>query len=51
MGIDPGKSGGICILDDENIYTLSMTNKTEMDIYRHFKAYKVIGRAEPISLS
>ena len=25
--------------------------KTEMDIYRHFKAYKVIGRAEPISLS
>ena len=33
MGIDPGKSGGICILDDENIYTLSMTNKTEMDIY------------------
>jgi hypothetical protein len=25
--------------------------KTEMDIYRHFKAYKVVGRAEPISLS
>ena len=25
--------------------------KTEMDIYRYFKAYKVVGRAEPISLS
>ena len=25
--------------------------KTEMDIYRYIKAYKVVGRAEPISLS
>jgi len=25
--------------------------KTEMDMYRHFKAYKVLGRANPISLS
>ena len=25
--------------------------KTEMDMYRFFKAYKVIGRANPISLS
>ena len=25
--------------------------KTEMDMYRHFKAYKVVGRTSPISLS
>jgi hypothetical protein len=25
--------------------------KTEMDMYRHFKAYKVLGRCTPISLS
>ena len=27
------------------------TKKTEMDMYRHFKAYKVLGRGNPISLS
>ncbi len=27
------------------------TKKSEMDMYRHFKAYKVLGRCSPISLS
>ena len=27
------------------------TKKSEMDMYRHFKAYKVLGRCNPISLS
>jgi len=27
------------------------TKKSEMDVYRHFKAYKVLGRCNPISLS
>lgn len=35
MGIDPGKTGGIAIINPvaNTVETLSMTNKTEMDIY------------------
>jgi len=29
----------------------SDTKKSEMDMYRYFKAFKVLGRANPISLS
>ena len=36
---------------DGVILTPLKKKKTEMDMYRYFKAYKVIGRANPISLS
>ena len=32
MGIDPGKNGGIAIVGDD-VFVLSLSNKTEMDIY------------------
>ena len=36
---------------DGIILTPLQKKKTEMDMYRYFKAYKVIGRCNPISLS
>ena len=36
---------------DGLILTPLHTKKSEMDIYRHFKVYKVLGRCNPISLS
>jgi hypothetical protein len=48
IGIDPGKSGGICVMDDKGGIELVKMPSTELDIYESLDGYNGFAMIEKV---